>query len=161
MFEQGTLRKKRWAGHGLLAGFIVLTFGLLTVGTGVYFMAFRPPLLPEDLKFTGVAASEVPAALLPWLRIVFRTWGGFVLGFGLCILGSGVAVVAGRAVWSKAGMALGVLFAFGWFLASNIQLNSNFLWFIAFLFFGALATAAAITLGRHQERERLGKDQAP
>ncbi len=61
----------------------LLVLGVLTTGTGVYFMASRPPLLPEDLRFTGVALAQVSEAELRWLSIVFRTWGGFTVGLGL------------------------------------------------------------------------------
>lgn len=39
--------------------------------------------------------------------------------------------------------ATSVLFAFGSFLASNVQIGSDFVWFIALLFALAVCTAAA------------------
>jgi hypothetical protein len=133
---------------GRVAAPVVLTFGLLTAGTGVYFMAFRPPLLPEDLRFTGLAPADVPSALLPWVSIVFRTWGGFIVGLGLCMLGHAAASITGRPEWSRMGGAAGVLFAFGGLLASNVQLHSDFLWFISLLFMGAVASAVVLARAR-------------
>ena len=127
-----------------VAAAVLLTFALLTMGTGIYFMALRPPLLPEDLRFTGLAPADVPARLLPWLAVVFRTWGGFVVGLGLCIAGYGAASWMNQPAWSRVSAALGVLFAFGSFLASNIQLRSEFLWFIGLLFVGAVACAVVL-----------------
>jgi hypothetical protein len=122
-------------------GRTLLLLGVLTVGTGVYFMLVRPPLLPEDLHFIGLAADAIPPAVPPWLSIVFRTWGGFVMGFGLCLLGQAGYFLTHREGWIRCGTALGVLIAFGSFLASNIQLRSDFLWFIALLFAVALSVA--------------------
>jgi hypothetical protein len=124
----------------------MVTVGLLTVGTGVYFMTLRPALLPEDLRFAALAGTQIPMALLPWLHIVFRTWGGFIVGLGLCLLGQGASCIAGRSGLARLGTSLGLLFAFGSFLVSNIQIGSEFLWFIALLFFGAVAIATLLVL---------------
>jgi hypothetical protein len=120
---------------------LLTAFGLLTVATGTYFMALRPPLLPEDLRYTALDASQVSEALLPWLSIVFRTFGGFIVGLGLSVLGQAAVAFSGAAVWARRGMAAGLLFAFGSLLASNVQIHSDFLWFIAALFLGAAASA--------------------
>ena len=77
---------KRERAREMPLGVALLALGVLTIGTGIYFMTARPPLLPEDLRFTGLASAQVPEALLPWLTIVFRTWGGFTVALGLCLL---------------------------------------------------------------------------
>lgn len=127
---------------------VVLAFGLLAVGTGLYFMALRPALLPEDLRFTGLHQPEVAPALARWLRIVFRTWGGFVVGLGLMVVGHGAAYLVNRPALSRIGMAAGCVFAFASFVLSNIQLRSDFLWFIALLFVGAVASAIVVLRAR-------------
>jgi hypothetical protein len=124
----------------------MVTVGLLTVGTGVYFMTLRPALLPEDLRFSDLDRAQIPMALLPWLQIVFRTWGGFIVGLGLCLLGQGASCSASRPGLASLGTSVGLLFAFGSFLVSNIQIRSEFLWFIAVLFFGALSIATLLVL---------------
>lgn len=124
----------------------MVTVGLLTVGTGVYFMTLRPALLPEDLRFAALDRTQIPMALVPWLQIVFRTWGGFIVGLGLCLLGQGASCIAGRSGLATMGTTLGLLFAFGSFLVSNIQIRSAFLWFIVLLFFGAVAIATLLAL---------------
>jgi len=123
---------------------VLIVLGLLTSGTGLYFMLLRPALLPEDLRFMGLARGAVPDVLHPWLSVVFRTWGGFMVGFGLSFLGLAGYFSARRDVWLRLGVALGILFAFGSFLASNIQLHSDFLWFIGLLFVGAVAAAVLL-----------------
>lgn len=129
----------------------LLVLGVLTTGTGVYFMASRPPLLPEDLRFTGVALAQVSEAELRWLSIVFRTWGGFTVGLGLCLVGLAGYFLTGRELWPRLGTAAGLLMAFGSFLASNIQLRSDHLAFIALICGCALATALLLLHGARRE----------
>jgi len=123
----------------------MVTVGLLTVGTGVYFMMLRPALLPEDLRFSALDRTQIPVAL-PWLQIVFRTWGGFIVGLGICLLGQGASCISGRSGLATMGTSLGLLFAFGSFLVSNLQIRSEFLWFVVLLFFGAVAIATLLVL---------------
>lgn len=123
----------------------LFVLGLLTTGTGLYFMALRPPLLPEDMRFAELSGSAA-APLVRWLSIVFRTWGGFITGFGICLLGQAVYFKTSRDLWLRVGTAAGALVAFSSFLISNLQLHSDFLWFIALLFVVALGSAALLLL---------------
>lgn len=127
---------------------VLIAVGLLTVGTGFYLMVLRPPLLPEDVRFAGLDPSAVPPGLLRWLEIVFRTWGGFVLGFGVSLAGYGAFLATGNPVWLRCGVALALVVSFGVFLVSNWMLRSDFLWPIAVLFLLALATAIGLLSGR-------------
>lgn len=136
---------------------LVVALGALaiaTIGTGLYFMVLRPPFLPEDARFTELAGSEVSPRLLRWLSIVFRTWGGFLAGFGSCLLGQAGYFHSSREAWLRVCTAIGVLFAFGSFLASNIQLHSDFLWFIAMLFVVAVASAVLLLRGSGGQKAR-------
>ncbi|MBO1905274.1 hypothetical protein KHP60_09845 [Microvirga sp. 3-52] len=128
---------------------LLVAVGLLTVGTGLYLMVLRPPLLPEDVRFAGLDPLASPPALLGWLAIVFRTWGAFVVGFGFSLTGCGVSLATGRPVWLRYGVALALSVSFGQFLLSNWMLRSDFLWPIVALFLVALATA----VGRIAARE--------
>lgn len=138
---------KRERAREMPLGVALLALGVLTIGTGIYFMTARPPLLPEDLRFTGLASAQVPEALLPWLTIVFRTWGGFTVALGLCLLGLAGHVFTRRELWPRLGTALGLLVGFGSFFVSNLQLRSDHLPFIAVLFVVALATALLLLRG--------------
>mgnify|MGYP002621441271 CR=1 FL=1 len=66
-----------------LSGGLLTILGVLAFGTGVYFLGIRPTLLPEDIRFSGIDEAILPQAFLDWLGIVFRTWGGFITGFGI------------------------------------------------------------------------------
>lgn len=131
-----------------LSGILLLVLGLLTMGTAVFFLVLRPALLPEDIRHTGIDPGTLPPAFLEWLGTVFRTWGGFIAGFGVLLLGIGGFLLSGRArclYWAK---AIGAVVAFGRFLFSNILLDSDFLWFISALFALAAATAISLLLRR-------------
>jgi len=125
-----------------LAALLLLILGVLTIGTGGYFVFVRPPMLPEDVRVTGVSAELLAPAMLDWLRIVFQTLGGFVAGFGIFMVAVSVHMLTRRPGLLEWGVALGLLVAFGRFLASNIALHSDYLWFISVLF--ALAALTAV-----------------
>lgn len=118
--------------------------GILTIATGLYFAVLRPAMLPEDQRLTGVALASLPAAFAGWLSIVFRTWAGFMIAFGVLLAATAGYIRTANPRWIHGGVALSVLVAFGFFLASNIQIRSDFLWYIATLFALAALTAFAI-----------------
>ena len=131
-----------------LSGILLLVLGLLTMGTAVFFLVLRPALLPEDIRHTGIDPGTLPPAFLEWLGTVFRTWGGFIAGFGVLLLGIGGYLLSGRARCLYWATAIGAVVAFGRFLFSNILLDSDFLWFISALFALAAATAISLLLRR-------------
>ena len=131
-----------------LSGILLLVLGLLTMGTAVFFLVLRPALLPEDIRHTGIDPGTLPPAFLEWLGTVFRTWGGFIAGFGVLLLGIGGFLLSGRARCLYWATAIGAVVAFGRFLFSNILLDSDFLWFISALFALAAATAISLQLRR-------------
>jgi hypothetical protein len=122
---------------------VLLILAVLSLGTGIYIMVLRPPLLPEDARVIGISIDNLPPAFSNWLSIVFRTWGGFIVGFSLWLLGLAVRCFTGSDRWIDVGAALALLFAFGSFLVSNVQLRSDSLWFIALLA-GVAVVAAAL-----------------
>jgi hypothetical protein len=125
---------------------LVLVLGVLTTGTGIYFSFVRPPMLPEDILFTGVRPELATAQLLAWLQIVFRTWGAFTVGFGVLLTAVGAYLLTGRLAVLRLGIATAILVAFARFLVSNVMLRSDFLWFIAVLFALAVTAAARLLL---------------
>nr|WP_295773745.1 hypothetical protein [Rhodoferax sp.] len=60
--------------------------GAWLVVLGLYFIFLRPPLLPEDLRFMGVAGDQVRSntpGLEVWFQRVFIVMGGFIKGCGV------------------------------------------------------------------------------
>ena len=85
-------------------------------------------------------------AALTWTELA--AWGGFVLGLGLVVLGHGAAHMVNRPALSRIGAAAGCVFAFASFLLSNVQIRSEFLWFVALLFVGAIASGIVVLRDR-------------
>lgn len=136
-----------------VAAFMLLALGILTLGTGAYFLLFRPAMLPEDVRLTGMDPQLLQPAMVGWLRIVFRTWGGFMLAFGILMVSVAGYMIASRPAFLSWGAVFAALVAFGRFLASNIAIHSDYLWFIGGLF--AIAAGAALRLALMAFRKRL------
>ena len=128
---------------------LVGVLGVLTLGTGLDFLLLRPAMLPEDLRFTGVHPGELPARMSEWLGIVFRTWGGFMAGFGIVLIGVATYLFTARKSLLGWATAIGVVVAFGRFLLSNLAIRSDYLVFIAILFSLAMVVAVILILPSH------------
>lgn len=105
--------------------------GIWLVGLGVYFAAFRPPLLPEDPRYIGSTLAEIQAAipgLARWLRRVFTVLGGFMTAAGALTIF--VAIKAAAARTSGTGWLLALAGALTVVLmsATNFALESDFKW---------------------------------
>ena len=63
---------------------VIMITSFIFMGIGIYFIFFRPPLLPEDLNFMKISPhihEQVPE-LKTWLKNVFTVLGGFALTVG-------------------------------------------------------------------------------
>ena len=122
---------------------------------------------PEVEQYLAVLALALPPSLLfrlystlnqslghprlvTWLQIVFRTWGGFLAGFGVLLLAVAGYLLTLRSSLLKWGTSLALLIAFGRFLVSNLVIGSDFLPFVGGLF--ALAALTALMLQLHWRR---------
>lgn len=68
---------------------------------GTYFVAFRPSLLPEDLRFLGATAARLlvdQPRLEQWLNLVFGVLGGQMAALGLLLAALAVRLARGRAM---------------------------------------------------------------
>jgi hypothetical protein len=128
---------------------LLTTLGFFTIGTGVYFLFFRPAMLPEDILFTSVPLERLPPQMSEWLQIVFRTWGGFMVGFGFLLMAVASYLLTGRVSILRRGVALAILIAFSRFLASNLSLHSDYLWFVWLL--SAIAAVTILCLARNAQ----------
>ncbi len=65
---------------------LFLVLGGYQIALGIYFMAFRPALLPEDARFIG---ARPPPNLEQWLDLVFTVMGGQMVALGVAIIALG------------------------------------------------------------------------
>ena len=120
---------------------LLMSLGILTVGMGVYFAFFRPAMLPEDIRFTGVQPQLLQPRMAEWLGVVFRTWGAFMLGFGILLMALAFYLFTKRPIFLRTGVVASILVAFTRLLVSNVVLRSDYLWFVGVLFGIAAVTA--------------------
>lgn len=60
--------------------------GIILMGMGLYFALIRPALLPENIRYAGLASQQLQATapgLVNWLDKVFWVMGGYVFTTGL------------------------------------------------------------------------------
>jgi hypothetical protein len=65
---------------------LLFSCGIWLIGLGIYFIVFRPPLLPEDARYMSATITQIKANLPGienWLQKVFTVMGGFMSGAGL------------------------------------------------------------------------------
>ena len=69
-----------------VGAWLLAVCGLAVVGIGVFFVALRPPLLPEDRRYIA-APRESLDVVLPglgrWLEKVFWVMGGYMVATGV------------------------------------------------------------------------------
>lgn len=108
--------------------------GLLVSGIGIYFLAFRPALLPEDIRFIGLSPTEVEqlgAKLAPWLSNVFHVLGGFALATGVVTIALAATSYRARSAAAVLAAALGGTVSIVLMAIVNFSINSDFKWLLA------------------------------
>ena len=107
--------------------------GMLLIGIGLYFMFFRPPLLPEDPRFMGTSLEQIRTGfpgLLLWLPRVFLVLGGYMASTGVltCYLAkTSFRTRAAGAAWVA---ALSGLTSIGLMAMVNFMIDSDFKWLL-------------------------------
>jgi predicted membrane channel-forming protein YqfA (hemolysin III family) len=112
---------------------IFMACGIWLVGLGAYFIALRPPLLPEDPRYIGSSLEQIRVALPGlerWLSRVFTVMGGFMAGAGL--LTAFLALTAVPARHKGTGLVLlltglATVVTMSW---TNFALDSDFKWLL-------------------------------
>ena len=69
-----------------ISSLMLIACGVWLIGLGLYFIALRPPLLPEDPRFMGTTIEQIRTVvpgLEGWLKKVFTVMGGFMAGAGV------------------------------------------------------------------------------
>jgi hypothetical protein len=108
---------------------LLVLAGITLIGTGLYFLLLRPPLLPEDVRYMGVSEAELVAVrprLEAWLTHVFRVMGGHILANG--VLAVTLAATSFRTYQWNAwlGALIGGAFSIGWMAIVNFIIDSDF-----------------------------------
>jgi hypothetical protein len=131
---------------------VLIIAGALLAGMGLYFMILRPPLLPEDTRFMGMAAAQLDPlrpGLDAWLTQVFRVMGGYVLATGVLAVTLAATSFRQRSPVAAVGAFIGGAASIGWMVVVNFTINSDFKWVLLAM---ALVWAASLVLFRLERR---------
>ena len=124
---------------------VLVTAGMSLAGIGVYFVYFRPVLLPEDLRYLNTTLAQIEAnvpSLLPWLKRVFLVMGGYIFASGLLTCHLAVTCFRVRARGAALTVGLAGLTSIGLMVAVNFMLGSDFRWLL--LLFASLWAVSLI-----------------
>ena len=133
MTRRGPQPPRPWF-RGAAAGLIGACAAYQLV-VGAYFVAFRPPLLPEDLRFLGATAERF-VVLLPrlerWLDLVFAVLGGQMAALGVLLAGFAARLARSRAMDGHELVLLGLagVLSVASMSAANFALGSDFRWLL-------------------------------
>ena len=114
-----------------VSSWLLVGCGFWLVVLGLYFIAVRPPLLPEDARFMGTSSAQIHAAvpgLDGWLTKVFTVMGGFIAGSGVqTVYVAWVGISSRGSFWA---LALSGVLTVGLMSATNFLLSSDFRWLL-------------------------------
>ena len=130
---------------------IVSLYGLIVMGIGVYFVFFRPALLPEDVRYIGETAAELHGrapGLAAWLQKVFWVLGGYIFSTGLLTMYIAQTALRRRDPSAAIALLVAGMTSIAWMVVVNVILQSDFTWQLLGL---ALVWGAGLALD-HRER---------
>lgn len=111
---------------------IVLTAaGIAVMGIGAYFIFLRPPLLPEDLRFLALPASQldiIRPRLELWLAHVFIVLGGYAVATGVLTIALAATSFRAHSRRAAVGALTGGAASIGLMAAVNFTIDSDFKW---------------------------------
>ena len=93
-----------------LSWIVLAAAGVAVTGIGSYFIFLRPPLLPEDLRFLALRASQldiVGPRLELWLAHVFIVLGGYAVATGVLTITLAVTSFRAHSRGAAIGMSIG------------------------------------------------------
>jgi len=115
----------------VVASWLLTACGVALVLIGVFFLAGRPPILPEDARFMGSSAERIDhavPALTTWLRRVFWVLGGYIATTGILVVYMASTDVRAGNAGSLLVLAVAGVTSVGWMSAVNFMIRSNFRW---------------------------------
>ena len=113
---------------------MLIACGVWLVGLGLYFIALRPPLLPEDPRFMGTTLEQIQTAvpgLEGWLKKLFTVLGGFMAGAGVLTLFVARVAMPPRLKGTSWVIALSGALTVALMAATNFALASDFRWLLS------------------------------
>ena len=120
--------------HRGLAEWLICACGVWLIGLGLYFIFFRPALLPEDIRYIG-SELQVLQVVAPhlgaWLGKVFIVMGGFMTGTGVLIVYVSAVLLRARPRWATRMLLLVGSLTLVLMSAVNFALHSDFRWLLA------------------------------
>lgn len=130
-------------------------YGAILLGIGIFFVFFRPTLLPEDIKFMEL--SELQSQTFkefsaPWLTQVFRVLGGYIFSSGTLFIY--LAYKPFRMFESGSWIVAFVagLSSIGTMTAVNFKIGSDFKWQLTLL---SLIWMGSLILNLIEKRESV------
>ena len=114
-----------------LSSVLLAAAGFTLVITGFYFILVRPPLLPEDVRYMALPATQfdiVKPALESWLTHVFQVMGGYVLATGVLTITLAATSFRAHHWAAAAGALVSGAASIGWMAYVNFVINSDFKW---------------------------------
>lgn len=133
---------------------VLIIAGFALIGVGVYFIFLRPPLLPEDVRYLALPASQLDILrprLELWLTHVFRVMGGHVLATGVLAITLAATAFRTRQKGAAIGVLIGGAASIGWMAAVNFLIDSDFKWVLLGM---ALLWACSLVLYRFEGEDR-------
>ena len=110
---------------------VLAAAGIAVTGIGVYFIFLRPPLLPEDLRFLALPATQldiVRPRLKLWLSHVFVVLGGYAVATGALTIALAATSFRAKSRGAALGAAIGGTASIGLMTAVNFAIASDFKW---------------------------------
>ena len=132
---------------------LVLAFaGFILMALGIYFIFFRPSLLPEDARYIGASLGQLQTVfpgLTKWLSRVFWVMGGHMFAAGLLTVYLAMTAFRARVRGAAVVAAVAGITSIGLMAAVNFLIHSDFRWLI---FSFALPYGLALILYRTEAR---------
>ena len=116
-----------------LSWIVLAAAGIAVMGIGSYFIFLRPPLLPEDLRFLALPASQldiVRPRLELWLAHVFMVLGGYAVATGALTISLAATSFRAHSRGAAIGVSIGGAVSIGLMAAVNFAIASDFKWVI-------------------------------
>jgi hypothetical protein len=111
---------------------IVLTAaGNAVMGIGILFHLLRPPLLPEDLRFLALSASQldiIRPRLELWLAHVFIVLGGYAVATGVSTIALAATSFRAHSPDAAVGALIGGAASIGLMAAVSFSIDSVLKW---------------------------------